>query len=233
MRLMITRARHQLGDLTQKAATQGIEIQPLPLISFEPVMFDWPPLTRKERVDWVAFTSANGVETFLATVSDQHQQLDPKIKLAVIGSRTESALRVAGYSPDFVSSQAYGETLFRELASGIVHPGYTLVYARPEKVSFDPESLLSEAAIEYIPLVCYRTREQQVDPKLVDGLSGDDYILFTAPSTVYTYHQQFGRPTATPIAIGNTTGSAMRACGWEVTKALPRPHIDSVLETVA
>ena len=233
MRLMITRSEQQLTDLAHRAAARGIEIQPLPLIEFEPVTFDWPPLTRNERVDWIAFTSANGVETFFATLADQYQDLDSAIKLAVIGSRTESALRAAGHSPDYVASQAYGETLFRELASGIVHPGYTLVYARPESVSFDPEAVLDEAAIEYIPLICYRTRQEQVDPKLVDGLSGDDYILFTAPSTVYSYHRQFGCPTATPIAIGETTGSAMRACGWEATKALPRPDIDSVLETVA
>jgi len=233
VRVMVTRSKEQLGDLPLRAKASGIDVRPLPLLAFEAVPFGWPPLTRNERVDWVVFTSARGVEIFFASLAEQHVQLDPTIKIAVIGSRTEAALRVAGYSPAFIPSQSYGETLFKELTNGVVHPGYTLVYARPEQVSYDPETVLAEAAVEYIPLICYRTRECEVAPKLIDDLSSDDYILFTAPSAVYAYHQQFGQPVAEPIAIGSTTEKAMRSCGWVKTQALPRPDISSILETVA
>jgi uroporphyrinogen-III synthase len=206
---------------------------PLPLLQTAPVGFDWPPMTRSGRVDWLVFTSANGVRMFFEGLQGQGASLDSRIRIAVIGSKTAEALLANGLKPHHMSEEAYGEALFTELSSRLVHPQYTLVYARAEEVNFEPEDLLKAASIEYIPLICYRQVPAVLDRNIIDEFSADDYILFTAPSTVQQFEQLFGHPTARPIAIGRTTGAAMIEIGWPTPAALPRPDVESVLELIA
>lgn len=230
MRLGITRPAEQLGTLAELAASKGITLVPLPLMEVAPVAFDWPPLTRSGRVDWLVFTSANGVRSFFDGLTRQGAALDSRIRIAVIGRKTAEAVRMIGLTPHHTGDQAYGEILFKELAARLVHPNYTLVYARPEEVNFEPETMLAEASIEYVPLICYRHVPTTLERNIVDEFSPDDYILFTAPSTVLQFQHLFGQPTARPIAIGRTTGSAMADLGWSAPAALPRPEVESVLE---
>ena len=230
MRLGVTRPADQLGELANLAAARGITIVPLPLFRIEPVAFDWPLPSARDGVDWLVFTSANGVSAFFDTLHGQGATIDPRIRIAVIGPKTAEALQPYRARAHYAGREAYGESLFSELASGLVHPAYTLVYARAEEISFDPEEILKAASINYIPLVCYRSVPLPLQRNLIDEFSADDYILFTAPSTVHQYQHLFGQPAARPVAIGRTTGSAMKAAGWRSAVALPRPEIEAVLE---
>lgn len=233
MRLGITRPADQLRTLADKAAAKGITLVPLPLLEIEPRLFDWPPVTASERVDWLAFTSANGVRTFFDCLEGQGAVLDSRVRTAVIGTRTAEALTERGYKADVISQLPYGESMFTDLALRLVHPKYTLVYARAEKVNYDPARLLASASIEYVPLICYRHVPAIPDRNIVDEFSPDDYILFTAPSTVQQFQQLFGKPAARPIAIGRTTGMAMVTAGWPPAAALPQPDVEAVLEFIA
>lgn len=232
MRVGVTRPAEQLGALADLAATKGITIVPLPLHRIEPIAFDWPPMSVSGRVDWLVFTSANGVRAFFDGLKQQGAAFDSRTRISVIGAKTAEAFGAHGIKPDHIGSEAYGESLFAELAAHIVHPKYTLVYARAEEVNYDPTEVLTAATIEYIPLICYRNVPIDLDRNIVDEFSADDYILFTAPSTVQHYQKLFGCPAARPIAIGRTTGSAMEAVGWSASVALPRPEIEAVLEII-
>ena len=233
MRLGITRPAEQLQTLADKAAAKGITLVPLPLLNIEPIAFDWPPVTRSERVDWLAFTSANGVRTFFDRLEGQGAALDSRIRTAVIGTRTAEALAARGYKADVISQLPYGESMFTDLALRLVHPNYALVYARAEEVNYDPERIMKASSIDYVPLVCYRHVPAALDRNIVDEFSPDDYILFTAPSTVQHFQQLYGRPAARPIAIGRSTGKAMTTVGWPPAVSLPQPDVEAVLEFIA
>jgi uroporphyrinogen III methyltransferase / synthase len=229
-RLAVTRPKEQLADLARQAAAHGIEVVPLPVVATRPFPFLWPEQTPASSLHWVLFSSANAVSAFFNRITELAIVLPETVKFGAIGDRTAEALRARGRTVSFIPTDAYGELLFNEFVDSIVAPGEQVMYARAREVNFDPHALFTEHKIAYHPVICYETISQSVDPELVHGLDTEDYILFTAPSAVRAYHEQFGKPKARSIAIGRTTGSEMNRHGWPVVRWMNKPVIENVLE---
>lgn len=219
-----------MTPLRDKAVSKGIEVIALPVTVSRSLAFKWPRALKPESVDWVFFTSANGVTSFFERLSALKIQLGDGTRFAVIGRRTAQTLESFGISPSFEPTESYGQTLFEEFAQNAARGGEKVIYARAQEINYDPHGLFRELRIDYVPIVCYRTVPRLVSRKLVDQFSGDDYILFTAPSAIDAYYQQFGRPTATPIAIGRSTATAMAEHGWSKFVTMKKPDIDMVME---
>ena len=66
MRLGVTRAAEQLSALSSRASLEGIELVPLPFTRSEPLPFELPSAVPFDKIDWLFFTSANGVRFFFA-----------------------------------------------------------------------------------------------------------------------------------------------------------------------
>ncbi len=231
-RLGVTRSRAQLAELAQEAASRGIEVIPLPVIATQTVAFDWPQNVDPKNVNWVVFSSAVGVTSFFERLQQLGIRLADSVQIAAVGDKTGDALKHFGYTAGHISAKPYGHILFEELAVSIVRPGQTVLYARAADVNFDPVELLAQHGIDYHPVVCYETIPQKVSEGVVQEFSDSDYILFTAPSTVRSYHEQFGPPTAKAIAIGNSTSSEMWKLGWAGFSWLSKPDINLVLEYI-
>lgn len=231
-RLGVTRSKAQLTELAQQAAGRGIEVIPLPVIATRNIPFSWPEDLKSDTVDWVVFSSAVGVAAFFGRLRELGIELSPAAKFAAVGDKTAEALRELGYSAAHIPAKPYGHVLFEELAASIVRQGQTVLYARAADVNFDPVELFAQHSIRYHALVCYDTVPQKVSEGLVHEFSESDFILFTAPSTVRSYHEQFGPPTAKAIAIGNSTGSEMWRLGWAGFSWLSKPDINLVLEYI-
>lgn len=232
MRLGVTRSAEQLRDLTHAAAVRGITIVPVPVIKTRALPFSWP-LNCTDKPDWVVVSSAAGVRSFLDGCAALKPTDYREFKYAAIGEKTGDALREAGIAPKVVSTRAYGETLFEELAAAHIRPGQTVVYARGVEVNYDPADLLASRQIRYYPVICYETIPLSVDRKIIDSFSGRDYLLFTAPSAVRAFHRQFGVPKMSIIAMGTTTGAEMARFGWPLPLFLTQPDISTVLEQLA
>lgn len=231
MRLGITRSAEQLRELAVAAASRGITIVPLPVIETRPTDFFWP----KELVgapEWVVVSSAAGVRSFLEGCSKLKRTDYFDFTYAAIGDKTAAVLRNASISPRVVSSRAEGRALFEELVARHVLPGQTLLYARGAEISYDPAELLASRYIRYFPVICYETIPLKVEPEVIDSFSSHDYVLFTAPSAVRTYHRQFGVPKMRTIAMGTTTANEMTQFGWPTSLFLTRPDVSSVLEQI-
>ena len=69
-----------------------------------------------------------------------------------------------------------------------------------------------------------------LNKEIVEKFDLDDKILFTAPSAVTSYNNQFGKPRALPVAIGNTTADQMRQAGWGTIEILRQPDVNLILE---
>jgi len=231
-RLGVTRSKTQLTELAQEAAHRGIEVIPLPVIGTRNVPFNWPDDLMPEQVGWAVFSSAFGVSSFFNRLEELGIRLADSTQIAAVGEKTAEALQGCGFRVDHIPSESYGQILFEELAVSVVRPGQTVVYARAADVNFDPAELFAQHGIRYYSVVCYETVPQKVNTDLVQRFSDRDYILFTAPSTVRSYHEQFGPPTAKAIAIGNSTGSEMWKLGWAGFLRLSKPDINLVLEYI-
>lgn len=229
-RLAVTRPPSQLSELAIKAAVKGIEVIPLPLISIHDVAFDWPSGLEIDRVGWVFFTSANGVTAFLHRLDDLGLHLPSSTRFAAVGLKTASALAQNGLKVSFMSSEAYGQLLFEEFSDKMLQSGQTLVYARGREVNYDPKALFATKSVNYYGVICYETISQPVTSESVARLTENDFILFTAPSTVDSYAQQYGMPIARPIAIGRTTASQMNQYGWFGFITMKHADITTILE---
>lgn len=232
LRLAVTRPSQQLTDLTQRASARGIEIVALPVITICDVPFEWPVSLDASDVDWVFFTSANGVQSFFNRLRAVGLQLTEHTQFASVGKKTSLSLEEHGFSADFEPSDAYGQLLFEEAVDSLLEHGDTVIYARGADVNYDPTELFEKRGIHYIPLVCYETASQTVHPETVARLTSSDYILFTAPSAVTAYHEQFGKPLARPIAIGRSTAATMNRYGWFGFITMRSADIDNILEYV-
>lgn len=232
MRIAVTRSKEQLHDLASRASIRNIEIVALPLMEVRRLSFAWPDDIDLERLGWVFFTSANGVDAFFSRLDNTGCKLPKHAKIAVVGSRTESALRMRGYEASFQPSEAYGRQLFNEFVDRHPERNEILVYARAKEIDWDPAPLFVSRRLDYREVICYESVEQPVDMHTLTRLQRDDLILFTAPSMVRAFYRQFGDPEVRLMAIGNTTAAEMDRHRWVNYTVLKQADVNSVLEYV-
>lgn len=232
MRIAVTRSKEQLYELASRASVRNIEIVPLPLMEVRHIAFAWPDDIDLDRLSWVFFTSANGVEAFFQRLDNVGCKLPKHTNIAVVGRQTEAALLTRGYEADFQPSEAYGRLLFSEFVERHPERSQTLVYARAKEIDWDPAPLLELRKLDYREVVCYESVERPVDQYAVTRIKRDDLILFTAPSMVRAFHKQFGDPEARLLAIGHTTAAEMDRHRWENYTVLKQADVNSVLEYV-
>lgn len=233
MRLAVTKNIDELAFLEGPAAEHQVELVALPLSRVEPVMFDWPTGPKLAEIDWLTFSSANGVRSFFERLRELGLTVADRTKIAVVGERTAAVLKqISGRQADLIPHDAYGEMMFQELAQSYQLARQTVLYARAELVNYDPEQLLKKLKVNYIPLVSYRSVQQEPDADLVRQLEAEDYILFTSPSNVRSYQSQFGRPKTRLIAIGYTTAKSMNEAGWSGFAIMKAKNVETVLELI-
>ena len=231
MRLAITRQLSQIDDIIHIASARGIEIVSLPLIKTENLKFKIDE-NKMRQVDWLFFSSVNGVHAFFERLRELDIHPRQETKIGAIGMKTAEALAYYGLKVDFVPEEAYGKNLFLEFLKKVVSGKETVMYSRAKKIVFDPECLFRLAGIGYYPVVSYEAREGDISEGVVSSLSETNFILFTAPSTIRSYHKKFGIPIARTIAIGRTTAKEMDLHNWQIFKIMDIPKVDMVLNYI-
>ncbi len=135
-RILVTRPRHQAGDMVQALEALGAEPVVLPAIEIgEPA--DWSPvddaLSRLGTFGWLAFTSANGVHAFLGRLRHSGRDLRALggLNLAAIGPATAEALRGYHLEPDVVPAEFNSEGLVEALRERV--RGRRVLLARADR----------------------------------------------------------------------------------------------------
>ena len=182
-RLAITRQLSQLDEIAESALSRGIELIPLPLIKTEFLKFKIDDDTIR-RLDWLFFTSANGVHAFFDRLDELKIPLNDYTSIAALGKKTSAAISEWGCEVTFRPKEPYGKNMFLEFVGNIASGGETVLFSRAQKIVYDPEYLFNLAAIRYHSVISYRTTEGDVPGKNVSALTNSDFILFTAPSAV-------------------------------------------------
>jgi uroporphyrinogen-III synthase len=235
-RILVTRARHQAGQLSAELARLGAEAIELPAIEIVPPK-SYEALDAAVRnlaqYEWLIVTSANAVRAIqercaaLKVMPENFSDL----KIAAVGAATARALEEAGFSVAVTPKEYVAESLLEALADLAKDTRVLIVRAAVAR-DVIPEALKRHGArVEVVE--AYRTVVPQSSVEQVSALFADkppDAATFTSSSTVTNFFQLLHaagyerRPEGMlAVSIGPITSQTLRDHGWEPA-AEAEPH---------
>ncbi|HWJ78928.1 MAG TPA: uroporphyrinogen-III synthase [Niallia sp.] len=113
--ILVPRSKKQAIPLTEKIEELGGISVTIPLIEMKERKIAEHQINSlvQSSVDWLVFTSSNGVHAFFRQwIELDHRSLP--VKIAVIGRKTMNTLAAYGYSADFVPTQFVAEQFVKE-----------------------------------------------------------------------------------------------------------------------
>lgn len=235
-RILVTRATHQAGKLSDGLRAAGFEPVEVPVLEIQP-----PPsydlldaaLRQIDAYDWLIFTSFNAVPPFQVRATDLGVDLkELRVKIAAVGNSTAQAVeRFLHLNVSVTPKEYVAESLVSALKDEI-GGGQRILLARAA-IARDliPESLRAAGAIVDV-VDAYRNAIPAGAPgKLREALASHiDAATFTSSSSV-THLADVARAAgiAFPFAgvkavsIGPITSATLRELGWPPA-AEAEPH---------
>jgi uroporphyrinogen-III synthase len=225
-RVLVTRAQHQAGKLSEGLRAVGAIPVEVPVLEIAPPL-DFSrldaALSKLETYDWLLFTSANTVRA----VDARRGQLglhgeSARVLVAAVGPATAAAARESGWDVALVPEAYVAESLVAALQATTI-AGKRVLLARAE-VARDvvPDALRQAGAVVDV-VDAYRNRIPEAAPgqlreALVRGL---DAATFTSSSSV-THLRDCAAwaGSAWPfrdvpaVSIGPVTSETLRESGW-------------------
>jgi uroporphyrinogen-III synthase len=235
-RILVTRARHQAGQLAQILRARGAAVLDVPAIEIAPPQSCGPldrALNNLSQYQWLIVTSANAVDALRARMEALGLPASScaHLRIAAIGSATAQALLALGLPPAITPPEYVAESLVK--AIGAQTRGQRVLLARAA-VARDviPGTLRAQGArIDVVD--AYRTAIPTDSVTAIRTLfsSGDapDAVTFTSSSTVVNFlallHQAGVAAPASlrAVSIGPITSRTLREHGWEPA-AEAHPH---------
>jgi uroporphyrinogen III methyltransferase/synthase len=207
VKIVVTRARGQAGELAKRIEALGHEVVVEPLIEIEST---GPDEIDVEPYDWVLVTSPSGAVELARRMRGR-----PK-KVAAIGPGTAGTLREHGLEPDLVPQTSTQEGLLGALP----RPAGRVLFAGAE----DARTLLSDT-LQADVVHLYRTVELQLQ-----SFPAADLVVLASASAARAY-AGLGRDTPT-VSIGPETTRAAREAGVTVVAEAASHDLDGLVEAV-
>lgn len=221
LRVLVTRSREQSSSLVRRLRELGAAPIELPAIDIQPVehmeQLD-AALARLDELDWLIFTSANGVratlERLLAGGRDMRALANARI--CAIGPVTARALEHFGLRADLVPPKFISSEIVRSLADLGVSGAKIALFRSdiaPDQIVRDLTSLGASVG----SITSYRTVPVEQRAEELRGLLDRDELdvmTFTSSSTVHNFMTAAGaervdRARAVPsLCIGPVTAEA-------------------------
>lgn len=225
-RILVTRAAHQAGKLSEGLRAAGFEPVEVPVLEIQPpASFD--PLDAALRklghYDWMILTSANAVRAVVERAASCGMVLDEKTpQIAAVGNATAVAARQAGFTVALMPKEYVAESLIEALHDQT--KGKLVLLARAA-VARDliPDSLRVTGAVVDVVDAYQNAIPPGAPEQLRAALAtGIDAATFTSSSSV-THLADVARSAeiAFPfagvkaISIGPITSTTLRESGWE------------------
>jgi uroporphyrinogen-III synthase len=237
-RILVTRGRHQAGQLASALAALGANVIEIPAIEILPPE-SFEPLDAALRslpiYGWLIVTSANTVRVLCERMAALGVDASAfsHLKIAAVGSATAHALEEAGLSVALVPPEYVAESLLSALGDRM--RGERVLLARAA-IARDviPESLAGRGAkVDVID--AYRTvvpadSVERIVPLFSAEQTPPDAATFTSSSTVTNFFHLLKSagieklPSGVKaISIGPITSGTLRDHGWE-SAAEADPH---------
>jgi len=250
-RVLITRAKHQAGDLASLLREAGAESIRAATIRFAPPS----DMTRLERAvgevegyDYSVFTSPNGVDNFFTALQAQGKDARAvQCQVVAIGPKTAEKLRTYGVRADIIPEQMRGEgaanALLAHYESNAARPAASdvrVLLARAEVARPVLPDTLREAGLIVDDVASYQTlppdtREAARIRKLfADGEV--DIVTATSSSTIRNLVHVLGEEYLPALkecliaSIGPVTSETVRRLGLEVSVQAATATVESLVQ---
>jgi len=241
-RVLVTRAEPPQGPLASALAARGARVLHWPVYR---VVIARGLARRRwaaglHRFDWLVFASAHAVDAVRAwgapAVLDG--QLRPRV--AVVGAATAAAARAAGWRVALRAPESNGAALAAALiARGAA--GASIALPASSLAGAELQTRLRRAGAKVQPIVAYRLRWSTRSPRRLrrECARGFDAVTFTSPSCVEGLERSLGATAlrrllaaTTAVAIGASTGAALRRRSRRVPKVAAAASIPSLVRAV-
>ncbi len=251
-RIVVTRSREQAGELVDMLESLGAEPVEAPMIRVE-APDDYGPLDKAVAeagtYDWIVFTSANGVESFMRRLLAGSGDIrDLKgVKLVAVGPATADRLARQGLKVDLEPAESRAEAIVQALRELGDVSGKRFLLPRADIAREVLPDELRKSGAEVDEVTAYRTVlaeiEREGDPDIYRMLLEKriDVVTFTSASTVKNFVQIFGAEQAADLlnatkvaSIGPVTAEAAEQYGIK-TAIMPKQYtvpalVDAIVE---
>ena len=243
-RVLVTRAAHQAGKLSEGLRALGAEAVEVPVLEIRPPAsyeaLD-AALRQLDGYDWLILTSANTVRALEERAAALQVRLEAgaSMKVAAIGEATVTAARKAGLAVALIPERYVAESLISGLGDAVA--GCRVLLARAA-VARDviPDALRAGgAAVDVVD--AYRNVVPEDAPEQLRSVlaAGIDAVTFTSSSSVTHLAEAaraagIGFPFAgvAAISIGPITSRTLRELGWEPAAEAGVSDVPGLIEAV-
>ena len=216
--IVITRSRKQAETFARTLERVGAKVVALPTIEIvDPESWsdvdDSIRRLAEGKFDWVAFTSANGVERFFARLGGVPSEAFRQARVAAVGAATQRAIEAVGLTVDLVPGSHTAETLAEELGDG----GGSILLPRAADVPGEMVEILSGNGWDVCEVAVYRTVAASDEDPAVDAIRKGRYdaVTFTSASTVKGFVGILGVPEE--LSAATEPSKQLVACIGPVT----------------
>lgn len=239
--VLVTRARTQASRLVLLLEKLGASCKEVPTICFAEPADDYKALDEAlahlQEYDWLIFTSANGVKSFMTRIfaSGRDVRALGLVKCVAIGVATGQKLREYGIVADLIPAEYRAEGILEAIRPHL-QPGMRILLPRAEKArEVLPEGLRAMGAeVHVVPAYATQMDKSCLEEDLMSG--GLDWVTFTSSSTVENFCSAAGEkklPAGTKIAcIGPVTAATCRRHGLEPDVVAEDYTIDGLVEAI-
>lgn len=226
-RVLVTRAAHQAGKLSEALCAVGAEPVEVPVLEIQPpASFDSldQSLRQLDHYDWLILTSANTVRVLAErlVLLDISRGLPTQLRVAAVGDATAAAARKAGFEVALVPESYVAESLLEGLAQLV--KGKRILLARAAIARDVIPNMLWQAGGEVTVVEAYRNAMPKTAPEQLRNAlaAGIDAVTFTSSSSVthladaaHAAEMDFPFEGVSAISIGPITSQTLRDLGWE------------------
>ncbi len=190
--LLVTRAQKQASEMATRLEAYGAEVISCPTIQIQSMADSdamRSAIAELSNMDWVVFTSVNGVEAFFETLYTQNKDTRAfhHTRIAAIGPSTASRLQAYGIRADLTPTEFVAEALLEAMKNYGSLQDKRVLLPRSDLARPALSEGLREAGADVREVVAYKTSERaDVSKELLETLQNEkvDLIVFTSSSTV-------------------------------------------------
>lgn len=230
-RIVVTRARSQASELSERLIAKGADVVEFPTIRIEPpsryAALD-REIYRLQVYDWILFTSANGVEHFFSRLNaaGKDARALAMVRVGAIGPATAQSLAERGITVDFLPKEFVAEAVVRELARSQKLKGKKILIPRAKEAREVLAEGLRRKGAEVTEVAAYQTKiDRQSKKEVLENLKAfpPDVVTFTSSSTVKNFLELVGKKNLRRIfgktrfvSIGPVTTQTAKQLGIRV-----------------
>jgi uroporphyrinogen III methyltransferase/synthase len=250
-RVLVTRPRDQAVELVEKLESLGAEAVEAPMIRIAPPEDPGPLLAAAaapDAFDWIVFTSANAVESFMTALLDGARDIRA-LKgplLCTVGTGTAERLARYGLKVDLVPEEFRAEAVVDAIVTRGSVQGSRILLPRSNIGREVIGDRLRQLGATVVEVVAYHTElqdSQRPDDPDVYGMLLDgrlDAVTFTSASAVRNFVTVYGADQAVDLlantvvaAIGPVTADAARELGIHVHVQPEHYTVAALVEALA